>query len=378
MKTTATKILTGIILFAFCYLPNAKSQSKPVAALIGVESKGVIQDAEAVQFMLNLELEKVGTYSLIDKYETAEILKKNNIEIKSCFGRSCVVTAGKALKVDKVITGNIDRFGEKIIITLKVFDVKSEILEKSDVTEYLNLQPELQKMIQISVQKLAGIKPDPNIAELLINYEMPIESPKTQVRLNGPRMGASMTFGDAADVLTAKEGEGGFNMYPAMFNFGWQQEWQYLSSGNFQALIEGIFLLGGLESGKMIPSLSILNGFRVGKSGWEFAFGPSFRVIKKANGFFGDGLHGTTDGKWYYDGDPEYQYFYNPNFYSTEERLDSRGDNTLSTSLILAAGKTFKSGYLNIPVNVYVSPRKEGTIVGFSFGFNVYRKPKNQ
>ena len=167
-------------------------------------------------------------------------------------------------------------------------------------------------------------------------------------------------------------------MYPAMFNFGWQQEWQYLSSGSFQALIEGVFLLGGLESGKMIPSLSILNGFRVGKSGWEFAFGPSFRVIKKANGFFGDGQHGTVDGKWYCEEDQEYFTYYNPAFYSTEERLDSRGDNTLSTSLILAAGKTFKSGYLNIPVNVYVSPRKEGTIVGFSFGFNVYRKPKNQ
>ncbi len=378
MKTTTIKLFLCISLFYMLAIIPAFSQNKPIAALLAVESKGVIQDQEAVNFMLNLELEKAGIYSLLDKYETSDILKKNNLETKNCFGRSCVIAAGKALKTDKIITANIDRFGEKIIITLKVFDIKTESLEKTDVTEYLNLQPELQKMIEISVQKLAGIKPDPNIADLLVNYDMPIESPKTRLRLNGPRMGASLAFGDAASVMTAKEGDGGFNMYPAMFNFGWQHEWQYLSSGNFQALIEGVALIGGLESGKMIPSLSILNGFRVGKNGWEFAFGPSFRVVKKASGFFGDGNHGTEDGKWYYDGDPQFNNFYNPLWYSREERVDSRGQNALSTSLILAAGKTFKSGYLNIPVNVYISPRKEGTIVGFSFGFNVYRKPKSQ
>jgi len=56
----------------------------------------------------------------------------------------------------------------------------------------------------------------------------------------------------------------------------------------------------------------------------------------------------------------------------------SRGFGALSASLILSAGRTFKSGYLNIPVNIYVSPRKEGTVVGFSFGFNIYKKPKVQ
>ncbi len=38
------------------------------------------------------------------------------------------------------------------------------------------------------------------------------------------------------------------------------------------------------------------------------------------------------------------------------EQLDQRGDFKLSTSLIIAAGKTFHSGYLNMPVNVYCSP----------------------
>ena len=62
--------------------------------------------------------------------------------------------------------------------------------------------------------------------------------------------------------------------------------------------------------------------------------------------------------------------------FTIEEAIYNRGKHTFSTSLIVAVGRTFKSGYLNVPVNVYASPNKEGTTVGISFGFNVAKKPK--
>lgn len=382
MKNSNLSIKT-LVLGAFMAIApsisHAQNQAKPVAAVLGIDSKGLIPDAEAVGYMVRLETEKVNVYNLIDKYDVAEGIKKNNIDLATCFGKTCVVNAGKVLGADKMITGSIERFGEKIVIALKVIDIKSESVEKQDATEYLNLQPELQHMIEISVKKLLGVENDPNLVNLLVNYNVPIESPKTKIRLNGPRMGGSMAFGDAGKVLGAKESEGGFNMYPAMFQFGWQQEWQYLSAGNFQALIEGVGLIGGLESGKFIPSVTIFNGFRFGKGGWEFGFGPSFRIVQKATGFYGDGLNNTEAGKWYLTND---WYKLNPagteNPYAITKRLDSRGAGMLSTSLVMSIGRTFKSGYLNIPVNAWVSPRKEGTVVGFSFGFNIYKKPKVQ
>lgn len=382
MKTTKQTTQTwmfGIILAGASLFLTAQNQTKPVAAVLGIDSKGVIQDAESVGYMVRLEMEKANVFNMMDKYDVADIVKKNNIDVKSCFGKMCVVAAGKSLGVDKMVTGSVERFGEKIIIVLKVIDIKTEKVEKQDATEYLNLQPELQKMIGISVKKLLEIPLDQNMVNQLINYDVPIASPKTQIRLNGPRMGASMTFGDAANIMTAKEGNGGFNMYPVMFQFGWQQEWQYLSAGNFQALIEGVGLIGGLESGKFIPSLTILNGFRFGKAGWEFGFGPSFRIVQKANGFYGDGNNNTVKDQWYLTGDwGKINTNADPNPYPITTRLDSRGMETLSASLILSAGRTFKSGYLNIPVNIYFSPRKEGSVIGFSFGFNIYKKPRVQ
>ncbi len=384
MKTTNQKIRTMVLVIAtlgasVCI--NAQNQTKPVAAVLGIDSKGVIQDAESVGYMVRLELEKTNVYNVMDKYDVAEGVKKNNIDLKTCFGKTCVVDAGKVLGVDKMVSGNVERFGEKIVISLKVIDVKTGVVEKQDATEYLNLQPELQKMLMISVQKMLGITPDQNLVNLLINYDAPVESPRTQLNLNGPRMGGSMMFGDAAKVLTGKESKGGYNMFPVMFDFGWQQEWQYLSAGNFQALVEFLPMISGMESGKFIPSITFLNGFRMGKGGWEFAFGPSFRIVKKADGFYDENnLMGHGKNEWYISNEWNvndtiggYSHaITNP--YPITKRIDSRGLPYLSTSLIFAIGRTFKSGYLNIPVNIFISPRKEGTTVGFSFGFNIQKK----
>jgi hypothetical protein len=68
----------------------------------------------------------------------------------------------------------------------------------------------------------------------------------------------------------------------------------------------------------------------------------------------------------------------NINPYSTQTRLDSRGNMEISTGLVIAIGKTFRSGYLNIPVNVYVAPRKDGTTVGAMVGFNIQKKKRVQ
>ena len=373
LRISIKSIITCLIINSMTCM-NAQAQKLPTAAVLGIDSKGVAQEPEAVAYMVRLELEKANVYSVMDKYDVAETVKNNNIDIRSCFGKSCVVAAGKLLGVDKMVTGSVERFGEKIVISLKVIDVKTEAVEKQDATEYINL-PELQRMIAISIQKLMGVKPDQNVMNLLVNYDAPIESPKTQVSLNGPRMGFSVATGDAADVLRAPESVGGYNMYPATFQFGWQKEWQYLSAGDFQALVEFIPMIGGLESGKFIPSFTFLNGFRMGKNGWEFAFGPNFRFVKKADGYWGDGKNGTEQDQWYLENEWNST---TPNPYPITKRLDSRGDVAISTSLFFGIGKTFRSGYLNIPVNAYVIPRKEGTVYGMSFGFNIYKKPRKQ
>lgn len=342
--------------------------NKPSLAIISIDTKGIDADANVIRNMVQLEVEKTNKFNVMDRYDLQDILQKEDTRFTECYGRSCLVEKGKQLGVNKMLTGSVELFGDKIVVTLRLIDVRTEAVEKVEAEEYLNLQEEIQKMIRISINNLLGIENDAAIVSMLVDYNNPISSPKTVLRLNGPRMGVAYTTGESGNRLQAPDNEGGFDMFPVITQFGYQWETQYLSSGNFQALLEFVGLIGGLETGRFVPSLSFMNGFRNSKSGWEIAFGPSFKLIRAASGYY------DTDNNWHLENEWDYNLGENP--YDIEEQLDSRGDIRFSTNLVVAVGKTFKSGYLNIPVNVYVVPNKKGTIIGTSVGFNISKQRK--
>ena len=341
------------------------SQEKTSIAVIGIDCKGIKLDNISMGNLVRLELEKANMYEVLDKYDVSNILKDNGVDANNCFGKTKLVKVGKMLKVDKILTGNVDKFGEKIIFVLRMIDVKSQKIERTNVMEYLDLQEEIQTMAKISLNNLIGIENDPLLVDLLINYDLLVSSPKTTVKLNGPRMGASFTTGDAAKRLSASKDEGGYNMFPVTSIFGYQYELQYLSSGDFQALIEVIGAISGLEAGNFIPSISLMNGFRFNRNGWEIGLGPIFRLAKVAEGYWDE------DDNWNLASEmPEGA------SYDIINGIDNRGDYQVSTSLIIAFGKTFRSGYLNIPVNIYYVPKKEGSTIGLVFGFNIAKKQR--
>ena len=341
------------------------AQSRPTLAILSIDTKGLSLDNTTMGNLVRLELEKTDKFEVQDKYDVSDLVKQNGIDINNSFGKKKMIEVGKLLNVDKMLTGSAEVFGEKLIMILRLIDVKSGIIEKVDVMEYINQQSEIQIMVQLSVNNLLDIPNDEHVMNLLVNYNHLITSPRTTAKLNGPRMGMTYTSGKFGDRLQAPEEQGGFDMYPFTSMFGYQYEVQYLSAGDFQALIEFVGAVNGLESGYVVPSLTLLNGFRFNKSGWEFGLGPVFRGVKTVKGYY-DG-----EGNWHLENEITGNETVN-----IERAIDHRGNLGLSTSLIIAFGKTFKSGYLNVPFNIYVSPRKQGTIYGLSFGFNVAKMPK--
>jgi hypothetical protein len=108
---------------------------------------------------------------------------------------------------------------------------------------------------------------------------------------------------------------------PLVTQFGWQIEKQFFSTnGGLTAVTEWVGLLGGLEQSLAIPSLTWLVGLRT-SNGAEFGIGPNI----------------TPAG----------------------------------TALAIAAGVTFRSGVVNVPVNVAVVPSKAGVRLSVLTGFNL-------
>jgi hypothetical protein len=354
------------LMFLFVMLLSTReshAQPKASIAVISMDTKDLLFDSKTITSMVQLELEKASVYEVLDRYDVADLVKKNQIDPQMSFGKNSLVETGKLLKADKMLSGSIEKFGDKLIVILRLIDVVSASIEKTSVMEYINQQDQLQTMIRLSLNNILGIGNDKMILDLLVNYDQPITSSKTTLKLSGPRVGANITWGPAADRMGAPTSEGGFNMYPVSSMIGYQFEKQYLSSGDFQALFELIPGINSLESGYVVPTLTGLLGFRFNKSGLEFGLGPNLRFVQMAEGYYDD------QNNWQLGAPPSENY-------EVIRELDSRGEIEVTTGMIFAVGKTFRSGYLNLPVNLYISPRKSGSIAGITIGFNVAKKPR--
>jgi hypothetical protein len=363
--------LFAAVLLGMCYITyGQKISSPPLVAVFPIDSKGVVLDPHQLANLIRIELEKAGLFNVYDRYDLASKLEKEKLSLENCYSRNCLLESGKTLGVSKVISGSVERYNEKILITLKLLDIESGKVEKNQINEFLNVQPSLQAMLAICLRDMLGLPNDKDLVNKLTSpaYESSLNNPGVnKLNLSGPRMGFVVAMGEEGSRIRGSMESGGFDALPLMSQFGYQFESQYLNSGNFQALVEFIPLVTGIDQGFFIPSFTVLNGLRNNKSGFEFAFGPTFSIGRRAVGYYDQNGNWHLKDEWQ-EVDPNGNPLPNPNALLT--RIDSRGNPMFSSGFVFAFGKTFKSGNLNIPVNLFIIPGKEGVRAGISFGFN--------
>lgn len=334
--------------------------------------------------ILQLELSKLNQYSVFDAFDMEEVYQRDSSYRNNCLSKSCLVAFGKELDADYMLTGSYDLLANKIVITLKMIDVKNNSMYKSGLREFTNQEKELQRMTEVVLKEMLGIPVNNELVDQLkFDNDIITKSSVGKVSNSGPRVGVGFMTGDFYEFATRSKAQGGMDIVPAISMIGYQLEAQYVGTDNFSALAEFILNVNGLEQGKFLPTLSILNGFRFGKAGWEFAFGPGFTLTRTSNGFFDtQGAYGAKDQYYSVSGwDSDWNNYISSNNlasddymnlgYTLEETLDERADVKGAFMFVMAFGRTFKAGALNIPVNIFYSSRGKGGIAGVSVGFNV-------
>ena len=363
-KSAKSWFIVSMLVFIF-FIPSilkANDTKKQSIAIINIDSQGLSIKMPLMTSLVTLEMEKIDIYEVIDKYDVANHMERYQISTTQTYGKTDLIRIGDSLNVDKVLSGSVEKFGNKIIVVLRVVGVESKSIEKIDVMEYIDQEEDIQQMIRISLHNLFEIENDKNTVDMLSNFNPPLANSRSKVNLSGPRFGATMTLGKAGQRLMDSKSNGGFDMFPVSSMIGYQFEIQFVSAGEFQALFEFVGALNALESGNIIPSLSVLTGFRFNKLGFELGLGPVIRGVQMAEGYYDE------NDKWNIktpDTPEDLDYIW---------QIDNRGSYSVSTGLIIAAGFTLKSGYINFPITAYVSPRKDATVVGLVFGFNVAKK----
>jgi hypothetical protein len=134
--------------------------------------------------------------------------------------------------------------------------------------------------------------------------------------LSGPRVG--MTIITNGLLTEGIEEEFGVSTN-FITQFGYQYEKQIMGDENVAGLVEGILLIGGLEQGLFLPSLSGMFGARFA-SGTEFAVGPNLSLSGAA--------------------------------------------------LVIGVGKTIKAGNLNIPISFSWVPSVKRTDTDDGWDYN--------
>ena len=362
---TLKKIIASVSIGILFTSLQAQTVTRPKIAILNIDSKNYSFNPRTLGNMLRTEVEKLDSFEVIDRYDAEFVLKQKNMKMDSCYGKLCALEIANQLGAEKAITGNIESYGQNLSLTLRLIDVATKKIERTQVSDYLYLPDEINDMLRLSMLQLLDRSYDKELLHSISkknNYENTINnSNKVSVSLNGPRTGFTYFFGNVGDILAMPKDKGGFNAFPLMFQFGYQYEKQYLNEGQYQALVEFFPTITGFNQNVFIPSLTIMNGFRENKHGWEIAFGPTLSLITKAYGYY------DANGEWRINSEWK-ESIENP--YTQTQRIDSRGIPEVNAGFIIAVGKTIKSGRLNIPINAYFVPNKEGGRVGLSFGFN--------
>ncbi len=136
------------------------------------------------------------------------------------------------------------------------------------------------------------------------------------IHLDGPRLGVTFLSPGIIDRVKRED----IDLNPIITQFGWQFETRLFRLANgVSSVVELVPLVGGLEQGKFLPSLSALLGIR-GPKGFEFGFGPNVTP--------------------------------------------------LGAGVVIAVGTSIQSNGINFPINLAVVPSKDGVRLSLLFGFN--------
>lgn len=393
MKTIKKITLILLAIMPTCFFAQT---IKPTIAVANPNVNNLQNKPATAAKMMRLELIKLNQHSVLDEFDMADVIEGDSNFQSDCYGQTCLINLGQKLNVDYVMCGSLDGLGNKIAITLKMIDVKNQQVFKSTVGEYDNQELELQRMIEVLIKEMLGVPVEKELTDKLAFKNEPITSNNVgRINNSGPRIGYAYMVGSMNEFATRSQDQGGLDIFPAVSMIGYQMEAQYVGTENFSALVEGIVNVNGLEQGKFIPSITLLNGLRFGKAGWEFAFGPGFTIKKSSYGFFDEDKTFSTDGRYFsqsdwnnyaydtYSADPQYSvngFFTTPtpdqfnSKYNFDTKYgDTRGDLGISTMFVVAFGRTFHAGALNIPVNAFYSSQRKGGMVGVNVGFNVQK-----
>lgn len=149
MKTIKKTIAVFFMLTTLCAL-TLTAQAKPVVVIAPFDAKGVSKDeADVITEIFTAEYAAAGGANVVDRTSFDKIRAQLSFQTSDWSNSDKVAQLGKALNANQVVVGQLLKFREQIITTIKVIDVNTTTILSSRTARVSDVEKLFDKIPDI-------------------------------------------------------------------------------------------------------------------------------------------------------------------------------------------------------------------------------------
>lgn len=146
------------------------SDDKVTVAVLDLTAKGVPQIiANAISDIIRSEFVNIGNFTVVERSQMKSIMDEQGLQMTGCTDSACAVQLGKILSARRIVIGEVNKIGEKFVITARYVDVNSgeSIFSSTDKSSTLD-------EVDAATQRLAK-----DLATRIVSGDKEVITPRT-------------------------------------------------------------------------------------------------------------------------------------------------------------------------------------------------------
>ena len=192
MKTAKRLLAVSVVFAALCAL-TLTAQAVPVVVIAPFDSKGVSKDeADVITEIFTAEYAAAGGANVVDRTSFDKIRAQLSFQTSDWSNSDKVAQLGKALNANQVVVGQLFKFREQIVMTVKVIDVNTTTILASHTEKVSDVEKLFDKISNICRKLSEGC------AVSGMQYKVGDEGP-----------GGGIVFYASKEGFTVYDGQGG-------------------------------------------------------------------------------------------------------------------------------------------------------------------------
>jgi len=155
------------LLLAASNLNSQETKRLRIAILDMKAGSGITKaEAETITSFLTTDMINSKRFHIIDRQNISQVLKEQKLTQLGCTDSACEVQVGKLLAANKILTGNVSKFGKVFNLNIFITDVEKgtqDTAEKVSVPNIENMESAAERLVERLIARIENTGEDGTI-----------------------------------------------------------------------------------------------------------------------------------------------------------------------------------------------------------------------